>query len=290
MPSGTNSTKFTAQTRIELPPYFVDTRETREGMAKYLAEITYYDGQVGEILDLLDKHGLADNTLVMVSSEQGSSMPFAKWTNYDPGLQTALIARWPGKIAPGSKTDAMVEYVDVVPTLIDAVGAEPVSGLDGLSFLPVLLGEADEHKTHVYGIMTTRGINNGSEAFGIRSVRSKTHQLIVNLNHDSSFTNACTQSPEFLSWVRRAGKGKERAAAIVNRYHYRPAMELYEVGNGWHQWKNLADSEEHSAIQAALQEKLDAWMKDQGDAGAATEMAALEHQVKARNKKKEKKP
>ncbi len=275
---------------IELPPYFVDTRETREGMAKYLAEITYYDGQVGEILDLLDKHGLADNTLVMVSSEQGSSMPFAKWTNYDPGLQTALIARWPGKIAPGSKTDAMVEYVDVVPTLIDAVGAEPVSGLDGLSFLPVLLGEADEHKTHVYGIMTTRGINNGSEAFGIRSVRSKTHQLIVNLNHDSSFTNACTQSPEFLSWVRRAGKGKERAAAIVNRYHYRPAMELYEVGNGWHQWKNLADSEEHSAIQAALQEKLDAWMKDQGDAGAATEMAALEHQVKARNKKKEKKP
>lgn len=259
-------------------------------MAKYLAEITYYDGQVGEILDLLDKHGLADNTLVMVSSEQGSSMPFAKWTNYDPGLQTALIARWPGKIAPGSKTDAMVEYVDVVPTLIDAVGAEPVSGLDGLSFLPVLLGEADEHKTHVYGIMTTRGINNGSEAFGIRSVRSKTHQLIVNLNHDSSFTNACTQSPEFLSWVRRAGKGKERAAAIVNRYHYRPALELYEVGNGWHQWKNLADSEEHSAIQAALQEKLDAWMKDQGDAGAATEMAALEHQVKARNKKKEKKP
>lgn len=275
---------------IELPPYFVDTKETREGMSRYLAEITYYDDQVGQILDLLDKHGLAENTLVMVSSEQGSSMPFAKWTNYDPGLQTALIARWPGKIAAGSKTDAMVEYVDVVPTLIDAVGTEPVGELDGLSFLPVLLGEATEHKSHVYGIMTTRGIINGSEAFGIRSVRSKTHQLVVNVNHEDKFTNACTKSPEFLSWVKRAENGKTRAEQLVNHYHHRPAIELYEVGKGWHNWENLADSKEHAAIKTELQSKLDAWMKDQGDLGAATEMAALEHQGKARNKKKKKQP
>jgi len=177
-----------------------------------------------------------------------------------------------------------------VPTLIDAAGTEPVGELDGLSFLPVLLGEATEHKSHVYGIMTTRGINNGSEAYGIRSVRSKTHQLIVNLNHEEKFMNACAKSPEFLSWVKRAESGKKRAAQLVNHYHHRPAIELYEVGNGWHNWENLADSEEHTAIQAALQSKLDAWMKDQGDLGAATEMAALEHQGKSRKKKKTKKP
>ena len=63
---------------IELPSYIVDTPETREAYSRYLAEITYYDDQVGQILDLLDKHGLAENTLVMLSSEQGNSMPFAK--------------------------------------------------------------------------------------------------------------------------------------------------------------------------------------------------------------------
>jgi uncharacterized sulfatase len=67
----------------------------REAYSNYLAEITYYDDQIGQILDLLKKHDLERNALVMVSSEQGSSMPFAKWTLYDSGLQTALIARWP---------------------------------------------------------------------------------------------------------------------------------------------------------------------------------------------------
>lgn len=270
---------------IKLPPYLIDTPETRKGFSAYLAEITYYDSQVGQILDLLEKHGVADNTLVMLSSEQGNSMPFAKWTLYDPGLQTALIARWPGKIAAGSVTDAMVEYVDVVPTLVDAVGAEIPDGLDGKSFLPVLLGEATEHKEHVYGIMTTNGIINGSDSYGIRSVRSRDYQLIVNLTPETKFMNVCVKSPEFVSWVEKAEKGKPRAAKLVNHYHHRPAIELYSTKGKWHGWKNLADSPEHAQIKTELQEKLDAWMKDQGDLGQETEERAGERQAKNRKKK-----
>ena len=215
------------EAEIQLPSYIVDTPETREAYSRYLAEISYYDDQVGQILDLLDKHGLAGNTLVMLSSEQGNSMPFAKWTCYDPCLQTALIARWPGKIKAGSKSDALVEYVDVVPTILDAVGTEPVGEMDGASFLSVLRGESDEHKDYVFGLMTTRGINDGSDSFGIRSVRSKTHRLIVNLTPETKFTNACTTSPEFRSWVKKAGAGDERAAELVRRYQHRPPVELY---------------------------------------------------------------
>ncbi|MAS94599.1 MAG: sulfatase atsG [Verrucomicrobiales bacterium] len=274
---------------IKLPPYFIDTPATRQGMSKYLAEVTYYDGQVGQILDLLDKYSLTENTIVMVSSEQGNSLPFAKWTLYDPGLQTALLVRWPGKVAEGSSTDAMVEYTDVVPTLLDAVDIEIPDGLDGKSFLPVLAGEATEHKEYVYGIMTTRGINFGSENFGIRSIRSKTHQLIVNFTPEVKFTNACSKSEEFQSWVRRAESGKKRAAKFVERYHYRPPVELYEVGNGWHKWNNLADSADHSEILRDLQGRLDSWMKEQGDLGQETEMAALEHQSRGKKKKGKKK-
>ena len=268
---------------IKLPSYLIDTPETREAMSLYLAEITYYDGQVGQILDLLDKHGFSENTLVMVSSEQGSSLPFAKWTLYDPGLGTALLARWPGKIPPGTTTEAMVEYVDVVPTLLEVAGSEPVAGLDGKSFLPVLKGEATEHKEYVFGLMTTRGINGGSDFFGIRSVRSKTHQLIVNLTPEETFANACTTSPEFLSWKAAAESGDAQAAALVKRYEHRPPVELYSAEDGWENWNNLADSADHSAIRGELQAQLDAWMKDQGDLGQATEMAALEHQNAGRN-------
>lgn len=276
------------EAEIELPTYLVDTPETREGFSRYLAEITYYDGQVGQILALLDKHGLSENTLVMVSSEQGNSMPFAKWTCYDPGLQTALLVRWPGKIEAGTKTEAMVEYVDVVPTLLEAVGATPVGPLDGRSFFSVLTGDAAEHKDHVYGIMTTRGIINGSDTYGIRSVRSKTHQLIVNLTPETKFTNASTQSPEFESWVAKADAGDKRAAELVKRYHHRPPVELYDVSDGWHSFENLADSPEHSTILGELQTRLDQWMEDQGDRGQATELAANEHQKRGGKKKKEK--
>ncbi len=274
--------------KIELPPYLIDTPETRDGYSKYLAEITYYDDQVGQILDLLETHDLVESTIVMLSSEQGNSMPFAKWTLYDPGLRTALVVRWPGKIEPASKTDAIVEYVDVVPTLLDAAGVKPVGEMDGKSFLSVLKGASDEHKTHVFGIMTTKGINNGSDTYGIRSVRSRDYQLIVNLTPEVKFTNACTQSPEFLSWVRRANAGKKRAATFVNHYHYRPAVELYATGNSWHEWNNLADSADHAEVRAELRKKLDDWMADQGDKGQLTEMAAMEHQGKSRSKKKNK--
>ena len=99
-------------------------------------EISYYDGH-GEILGLLDKHGLSENTMVMVVSEQGNGFPFAKWTCYESGLLT-MIVRWPGKVKAGSETDAMVEYVDVTPTFIDIAGGEPIVPLDGRSCLPVL--------------------------------------------------------------------------------------------------------------------------------------------------------
>lgn len=269
---------------IKLPTYLIDTPETREAYSNYLAEITYYDGQVGQILDLLEKHGLAENTIVMLSSEQGNSMPFAKWTLYDPGIRTALIARWPGEIAAASKTAAMVEYVDVVPTLLDAVGVESVSEMDGKSFLSVLKGEAKEHKTHVYGIMTTKGIINGSDAYGIRSVRSREYQLIYNLTPETEFTNACTKSPEFQSWIRRAEAGKKRAAKLVNHYQQRPGIELYATNKPWHNWNNLAESEDHAEILAQLQQSLDAWMSEQGDLGQATEASANDHQHRGKKK------
>ena len=109
-----------------------------------------------------ERRNLFDDTLFMYTSEQGSGFPFAKWTCYEAGLHVGLVARWPGVITPGSVADAMVHYVDVTPTCIEAAGGELASGLDGRSFLPVLRGETDRHRDVVYGVHTTRGIINGT--------------------------------------------------------------------------------------------------------------------------------
>lgn len=271
--------------KVQLPPVIVDTPLVRDDFSHYLAEITYYDDQVGQILALLDKHGLAENTLVMVVSEQGNSFPFAKWTCYDNGVQSAMIVRWPGYVAPGKVTDAMVEYVDVLPTFVDAAGGTPAPVLDGRSFLPVLRGETDHHKDHVFSLMTTRGIINGSDAFPIRSVRTGQYRLVLNLNHEATFTNAVTNSAQFDS-MREAAKSDPEAARLVELYQHRPAMELFNVVADPQNLRNLAADPAHAETVADLRAKLEAWMKSQGDEGMATELAADDRQHRSGGDKK----
>ena len=270
---------------ITLPPYFVDTKETRENMVNYLAEITYFDGQVGELLTLLDKHGIAENTMVVVVSEQGSSFPFGKWTCYDTGLQSACIVRWPGQVKAGSVTDAMVEYVDIAPTFIDAAGGSREAAIDGMSFVPVLTGETNGHKRFVFGEMTTRGINKGSPYFGIRSIRSEKYKYIVNFTPDVTFQNACTNSTIFKSWRQKASDGDATAAEKISRYENRPAEEFYAIQEDPYEWHNLANDPRYAVQKAELQQELSRWMEECGDHGQQTELEALEHQGRSRQSK-----
>ncbi|MCP4259223.1 MAG: sulfatase [Planctomycetes bacterium] len=274
--------------KLKLPPYFVDTKETRENMTRYLAEITYYDWQVGQTLALLDKYNISDNTLVIVVSEQGSSFPFGKWTCYDTGLQSAFIARWPGKIKPGTVNHALIEYLDVLPTYIEAVGSTPPSVLDGKSLLPVLLGRAKEHKKYVFGEMTTRGIINASEHFGIRSIRSRRFKYVWNFTPDTKFQNACTKSNIFKSWQDKAATDVD-AADKVRRYEHRPEEELYNITKDQYEWNNLADDPKYARVKAGLKRRLREWMEAMGDKGQQTELEAFEHQARNMPKKNKKK-
>jgi uncharacterized sulfatase len=271
--------------KLKLPPTFVDTANTRQEYAKYLAEITYFDAQCAALLKLLDKHELTQNTLVMVVSEQGSGFPFAKWTCFELGLTSGMIARWPGTIAAGSQSNALVEYVDVTPTFLDAAGLETSDTMDGRSFLPVLTGESAEHKKYTFGLQTTRGIGEGSENFGVRSAGTKTHRYIRNLNHTETFKNFVTRpggdkADFWMSWIEKAKAGDALALAMTQKYQHRPAEELYDVENDPHCLKNLIDNPEYAELKGDLSTQLDAWMISQGDKGAATE--ALAH---TRNKK-----
>ncbi|MEN1680036.1 MAG: sulfatase [Planctomycetota bacterium] len=280
---------------LKLPPFWVDTPTTRRQYSKYLAEITYYDSQVGQALELLEKHGLADNTVVIVLSEQGNGFPFAKWTCYEQGLASGMIVRWPGVVQPGTQSNALVEYVDVAPTMLDIAGVREVTvgggldgGLDGQSFVPVLKGETSTHKQHVFGLQTSRGIINGPESYGIRSVRSDRYRYVRNLTPDAEFSNAAMKKREWREWNARAAAGDEHAAALVNRYVRRPAEELFDCEADPHCMTNLADDPTLASIKAELSAKLDDWMRQQGDEGQATEMRAKERQG-GREKKEKKK-
>jgi len=277
---------------LSVPEYLVDCAETRAGLVKYYAEITYLDCQLGGCLEAVEASGQKDDTIVIFTSEQGSGIPFGgKWSCYENGLKTAFIVRWPGKVKAGSRSAALTQYVDVLPTLIEAAGGDPKQietgradatgkkGFDGRSFLKVLLGQTDHHRNYVYGVHTTRGIINGSACYPIRSVRSKRYKYILNPNHETVFYNVVsTGGGNLLDVWKKIGESDPAAAARARFYQHRPAEELYDLERDPYELKNLAGEASLLAIKAALKKELEAWMGQQGDEGNATEMKATERQ------------
>ena len=262
--------------KLALPPYLVDTPETRHALAAYYAEVEVFDRQVGQVMQILDQTGQADNTLVLVLSEQGSGWPHCKWTLYDAGIRVAAVARWPGKVEPGSTSQALMQYVDVLPTFLAAAGAVPPADLDGLSFLDALAGRTESCRETVFAVQTSRGIINGPEAYGIRCARDGRYKYILNLNHESEFRNVVLKSPLFKSWQAKADAGDPFARSQVDRYLRRPDVEFYDIRADPHEMNDLSADPSLEDDRRRLRARLDAWMKQQGDHGTATELGAKE--------------
>lgn len=256
--------------KLKLPGNFVDTPQTRQDYASYLAEIEVLDKKIGDILDTLDKSGRADETLVIFTSEQGSQFPGCKWTNYDTGVHTGFVVRWPGKVAGGTRTDALIQYADVLPTLIEAAGGHiETSRFDGASFLPVLLDKKQSHRQYVYAMH-----NNVPEGapYPIRAVRDSRYSFIRNLLpdeiHIQKYIMGVSHTHYWMSWMLAAGE-RDRAYKLVSRYMRRPAEELYDLQQDPWELSNLASDPKYADIKNRLSTELDRWMKEQNDPGAA---------------------
>ena len=256
---------------IKLPPNLADTPRTRQDFSAYLAEITYMDGQVGEILKVLEESGKANDTLVLFTSEQGSQFPGCKWTNWDTGIHTGLIARWPEKIEGGRTTDAVVQYADILPTLLTLAGGDcNEKPYDGRSFAGVLRGEETSHRQYAYGLH-----NNIPEGprYPIRTVTDGEWRYIRNLLPEEIYIEkhlmgikgtGALNNPYWATWVRDSWNNPH-TYKVVRRYMRRPAEQLYHTAEDPYEMSNLAGTPEFSEIQKKLSMELDRWMKRQGD-------------------------
>jgi uncharacterized sulfatase len=251
---------------VTLPPNTVDTQRTREQFCNYLAEIKLLDDEVGAVMDVLDETGKLDNTLVIFLGEQGPQLPFGKWNCYRYGQNSAFIARYPAKIAPNTTGDAIVQYEDILPTMIDFAGGQPVEGLDGESFLGVLWGESAGTREWSYGIHNN--IPEGT-AYPIRSIQDKRYKLILNLSPENDYNiKYLTVSSNALwtSWLTKA-ETDDNAKFLTDRFIKRPAVELYDLENDKWELNNLAALPEHAERIAAMKAELERWMQEQGDRG-----------------------
>lgn len=283
---------------LSVPSYLHDNQTTRELLAAYYAEITKFDEQVGNLLELLEESGQADNTLVMFVSEQGSSFPYGgKWSVYDNGIRVSTLIRWPGHVQAGSSSDALLQYVDVVPTFLDAAGIDPTTvdvhcpdafgntGFDGRSFLSVLTGDQTSFRDYVFSQHTTVGINGYQEPYPMRAVRDKRFKYIRNLAPQNTYSIGGIHKGEPIESWQADAKSNPALAKRVEWLFHRPAEELYDLKNDPLETNNLAGNSDLKEVQAKLSEELNAWMKQQGDEGMQTELEAVSRQSKVRQQK-----
>jgi uncharacterized sulfatase len=262
--------------QIKLPPNIADTARSREDFGRYLAEITYMDGQVGDILAALQAAGLTTNTLVLYTSEQGSQWPGNKWTCWETGVHTGLIARWPGIVPAGKRTDAIVQYADVLPTLMDLAGDTQMDAtrtFDGTSFAAVLLGKKDTHRLFAYGMNNnlpegtpypSRTVTDGQW----RYIRNLTpNELYIQKYVMGSSGDGSLNNPYWGTWVFSTVE-RPRIYGLIKRYMMRPPEELYNSAADPYNLTNLVADANYSETKTRLSGELDRWMAAQGDPGA----------------------
>jgi arylsulfatase A-like enzyme len=260
--------------RAKLPPNFVDTPETRSAMVDYYTDVTEMDRILGGVLDALPEYGYRDS-LFVYTTDHGANFPFAKWCLYDEGIHVPLVVRWPGVVASGRTSHAMVSLADLLPTFMEVAGGSPPDDLDGRSFLNVLTGKASEHRDVIYATHTGNARTYPPENANhspMRAIRTATHKYILNLNPDATFNCHITGTrpghPHYLpywdSWVERA-KRDRHAEQVVSRFLHRPIEELYRLADDPYERDNLASRPESAVLLKSLRKQLSEWRRQQGD-------------------------
>lgn len=254
---------------LPIPPFMVDTPKTRQALASYYQDIATLDRRVGEVMESVNRHGLAERTLFIYTADQGPEWPHCKWTCYDTGLRVPFLARWPGHIAPGLVRDALISLVDVTPTFVDIAGGPAVPSLDGRSFKEVLLGKATKHRQEIFASHTGDGKMNQCPQRCIRDGRFK---FILNLSPKTKWTSHFTlvegltnsHRDVYATWLDKA-KTDEPTATLIDRIENHAAEELYDTIADPYEMTNLAGKSEHERVLKAMREKLRIWRDTVGD-------------------------
>ena len=235
-----------------LPPANLpDTPETRRDMAAYKASARSLDQGVGAVLNALDESGVADETLVILTTDHGLAFPGAKATLTDRGLGVLLIMRGPGGFHGGRVSDALVSQIDLYPTICELAGIATPSWARGRSLLPLVRREADEVNDAIFAEITFHAAYEPQ-----RAIRTRRHKYIRRFDngHAGPVLPNIDDSPS-----------KELLLAHGFAERVLPEEELYDLVLDPNEAANLACDPAHAAVLELLRGRLAEWMGDTAD-------------------------
>ncbi|MBS1828413.1 MAG: sulfatase [Acidobacteria bacterium] len=244
---------------VKTPEFLPDTPDIRRGRANFAYEICYTDEDLGRVLQVLEQHGELDNTLVIVSADNGTAIPRSKTNLQDWGLHVPMAMMWPARVPAGRKVDDFVNFIDLAPTMLEAAGLRVPKEMSGRSILPTLTskrsGRVDPARSWVAGGLEWHG-EFDPVSLAARTMRDERYHYIVNY-------------------------GKHPEDPTVKRFlpqlaDPRPREELYDTKEDPWELQNLAGSRQHAPILARLKKQLEDLQRRTKDPRITGEMQTFE--------------
>lgn len=260
---------------VEVPGFMPDLPCVQNDILDYYFEVERFDRECGQIIRFLEEKGELDNTLIIMTSDNGMPFPRAKANLYDYGTRMPLAIYWEGVIQSGTEVNDFVNFIDFGPTILAAAGLdmpETFSGINLISETGKIKGKAQvflERERHA-------NVRKGDLSYPMRAIRTKEYLYIKNFfpdrwpAGDPSVHRSVGQYGDVDNSISKFMvmnmEGKENEIDYFGlTFAKRPTEELYQVPSDPFQLNNLAEDASFADIKTELNEKLFTWMKESGD-------------------------
>ncbi|GAB6283395.1 MAG: sulfatase [Ignavibacterium sp.] len=242
---------------ISVPEFLPGTKEVRMDMAYYYDRLNKFDFECGEIIKLLEKNNLIQNTIVIVTSDNGMPFPRAKATLYESGIKVPLIIKWSSKIPANKVSNELVSLIDLAPTVLEASETNYEGTLDGKSILPLITNK--DHKPAPY-IFSERNWHDNWQPS--RCIISDKYKLIMNFRLDVGYLPALDikESLSYSSILKLKEENKLKGNLNWYKNNSTPFYEFYNLEKDPFEWKNEIDNLQYAKIIDEMKSALSDWM------------------------------
>jgi len=246
-------------TKVKLASFYPDSPIARDEYANYLDAIHLSDGYVGQLLARLEKDGLAENTIVVLSSDHGQCLFRSKQFVYDGGLHIPLIIKFPDGMGAGTVNDDFVSGIDMAPTMLGMAGVKPPAGaMQGRDFL------AHDTKPREYIFAARDRMDIAMDR--MRAIRTRQYKYILNYLPTIAYmqTNPYKER-QYPTWdlVKEWNKeGKLNATQALFAAPEKPIEELYDLHADPDEVHNLANDSAHKEVLEQLRALVAGFVKE----------------------------
>ncbi|MHA1488205.1 MAG: sulfatase family protein [Promethearchaeota archaeon] len=237
---------------VKVPPFLPDNEMIRENLAEFYGVIHLVDETIGKILKCLEDTGLIENTLFIYTTDHGLPFPRAKCTLYDPGIKTLLLMSYLKSeiFSRGIVINKMISNIDLLPTILDLIGAKIPKNIEGKSFLPILKDNNQDFRSEIFSEKTYHRIYDP-----IRAIRTNNYKYIKNFEK----LDTLYQIPDDIM--------REPSGQYMKEIYNKPRSEeeLYDLDNDPNETNNLINNPDYIDIATELKKRLFKWMKRTND-------------------------